>query len=144
MTMHMARVLLCLCLSFLAQSLNAQSVLIKNARVVDGSGRKPFAANVRITADTITAIAPRLKPAAGETVIDAKGLVVSPGFIDMHSHADDGIFTKSHNAVIRQGITTVLAGQDGDEIYPLSEFFTKLEKDPPAMPTPSAAMSNST
>lgn len=138
MTMHMARVLLCLCL-FVSQLLSAQSILIKNARVVDGSGSKPFPADVRVTADTIAAVAPRLKPIAGETVIDAKGLVVSPGFIDMHSHADDGIFTKSHNAVIRQGITTVLVGQDGDEVYPLADFFAKLEKMPPAMNVASMA-----
>lgn len=137
--MHPARLSLCLCLVFLSQLLTAQSILIKNARVVDGSGRKPFAADIRVTADTITAVAPRLKLAPGETVVDAKGLVVSPGFIDMHSHADDGIFTKSHNAVIRQGITTVLVGQDGDEIYPLADFFTKLEKNPPAMNVASMA-----
>lgn len=137
--MHTVRLLLGLCLLFLAQSLSAQSVLIKNARIVDGTGKKPFAADVRVTGDTITAIAPRVKPTAGETVIDAKGLVVSPGFIDMHSHADDGIFTKSHNAVIRQGITTVLVGQDGGELYPLADFFTKLEKSPPAMNVASMA-----
>src|SRR5690242_10573378 len=111
MTMHMVRLSLCLCLFFFAQVLGAQSILIKNARVVDGSGKKPFPADVRVTGDTISDIAPRLRPAGGESVIDAKGLVVSPGFIDMHSHGDDGIFTKSHNAVIRQGITTVLVGQ---------------------------------
>lgn len=139
MTMHTVRLSLCLSLLFVAQSLSAQSVLIKNARIVDGTGEKPFAADVRVTDDTITAIAPHLKPTAGETVIDAKGLAVAPGFIDMHSHADDGIFTKSHNAVIRQGITTVLVGQDGDEIYPLSDFFSKLEKNPPAMNVASMA-----
>jgi N-acyl-D-amino-acid deacylase len=137
--MHLARISLCLVLFFLAQWLNAQSVLIKNARVIDGSGSKPFSADVRVTGDTITAVAPRLKLTPGETIIDAKGLVVSPGFIDMHSHADDGIFTKSHNAVIRQGITTVLVGQDGDEIFPLADFFAKLEKTPPAMNVASMA-----
>lgn len=137
--MPLARLSLCVCLLFVSQLLTAQSILIQNARVVDGSGKKPFAADVRVTADTITAVAPRLKPVAGEVVIDAKGLVVSPGFIDMHSHADDGIFTKSHNAIIRQGITTVLVGQDGDEIYPLADFFAKLEQTPPAMNVASMA-----
>ena len=137
--MNLARVLLCLVLFFLSQSVAAQSILIKNARVVDGSGRKPFRADVRVSNDTISAVAPRLKPADGETVIDAKGLVVSPGFIDMHSHADGGIFEKSHGAVISQGITTVLVGQDGEEAYPLADFFTKLERFPPAMNVASMA-----
>jgi N-acyl-D-amino-acid deacylase len=62
---------------------------------------------------------------------DARGLALAPGFIDMHSHADGGIF-KDPNAtvVIRQGVTTVLAGQDGDSEYPLADFFAKLEKSP--------------
>jgi N-acyl-D-amino-acid deacylase len=66
-------------------------------------------------------------------------MALAPGFIDMHSHADNGIFEKSHNAVIRQGITTVLVGQDGESEFPLREFFTKLEKQVPAMNVASMA-----
>lgn len=135
----MARVSLCLLFFFFIQLLNAQSILIKNARVVDGSGKKAFKADVRVTNDSISDIAPALKPANGETVINARGFVVAPGFIDMHSHADRGIFEKSHNAVIRQGITTVLVGQDGGEIYPLADFFAKLEQNPPSMNVASMA-----
>jgi N-acyl-D-amino-acid deacylase len=137
--MNLARTALCLVLFSLSQLASAQSILIRNARVIDGSGSKAFSADVRINGDTIADIAPKLKPVAGETIVDAKRLVLSPGFIDMHSHADGGIFTKSHNAVIRQGITTVLVGQDGGEIYPLSEFFARLEKTPPTMNVASMA-----
>lgn len=137
--MNLARVPLCLVLFFLPQVLNAQSILIRNARVVDGSGGKPFKADIRVSDDTIVDLAPTLKPAAKETVIDAKGLVVAPGFIDMHSHASGGIFEKPPDAVIRQGITTVLVGQDGDEDYPLADFFAKLQKTPVAMNVASMA-----
>jgi N-acyl-D-amino-acid deacylase len=137
--MNLARTALCLVLFSLSQLASAQSILIRNARVIDGSGSKAFSADVRINGDTIADIAPKLKPVAGETIVDAKRLVLSPGFIDMHSHADGDIFTKSHNAVIRQGITTVLVGQDGGEIYPLSEFFARLEKTPPTMNVASMA-----
>jgi N-acyl-D-amino-acid deacylase len=122
-----------------ASLLSAQSILITNVQVYDGTGRKPYKADVRITGDTISDIAPKLKPAKGEIILEGKGHALSPGFIDMHSHADDGIFEKSHDAVIRQGITTVLVGQDGGSVYPLKDFFAKLDHNPPAMNVASMA-----
>src|ERR1700744_5874319 len=82
-------------------------ILIQHAEVYDGSGKPPFPADVRVEADRILAVAPNLKPRAGETVIDGKGLAVAPGFIDMHSHAAGGIFKDpTADVVIRQGGTT--------------------------------------
>jgi N-acyl-D-amino-acid deacylase len=109
------------------------STLIADATVVDGTGRPRFTADVRIVDDTIAAIG-ELEPAPGEPVVDARGLVLAPGFIDSHSHADSGILEhRDAVAAVSQGITTVVGGQDGESKLPLSDFFARLEAQPPAV-----------
>src|SRR6476659_10111498 len=65
--------------------------LITNASVIDGSGSSARRAAVRVEGDRIAAVGD-LTPRAGEPVVDARGLVLAPGFIDTHSHADDDLF----------------------------------------------------
>jgi len=109
-------------------------VLIRHVTVHDGTGAPPFAADVRIQGDRIAAIAPRLEPLPGETVRDEHGLVLAPGFIDMHSHANGGLLEDLDAATVsRQGVTTVVVGQDGDSDYPLRDWFGKLTATPPAI-----------
>ena len=109
------------------------STIIENATVVDGTGRPGFTADVRVEGDRITAVG-KLKRRADEKVIDAGGLVLAPGFIDTHSHADEAIFEHPDAlAAVSQGITTTIVGQDGGSEYPLAEFFTALEDSPPAV-----------
>jgi N-acyl-D-amino-acid deacylase len=104
--------------------------LITNAIVIDGSGAPGFSANVRIN-DGLIADIGDLSHCAGETVVDAAGQTLAPGFIDTHSHADSAIFEHPDAlAAISQGITTVVIGQDGDSPYPLADFFSKLEENP--------------
>jgi len=112
----------------------ATNVLIKNVLVYDGTGKKPFKADVRIQADRIVAIGKNLSPAAGEPVRDERGWALAPGFIDMHSHHDQGIFDDLNAEVVtRQGVTTVFVGQDGESNFPLNDFFAHLEKTPAAI-----------
>jgi N-acyl-D-amino-acid deacylase len=112
----------------------ASDVLIKNVLVYDGTGKKPFKADVRIKADRISTVAKNLSAEPGETVRDEHGLALAPGFIDMHSHHDSGIFDDLNaEAVTRQGVTTVFVGQDGDSNFPLADFFSKLQKTPAAI-----------
>ena len=109
-------------------------LLIRDARIYDGSGKPPFQGDIRIQGDRIVAVAPHLQPIPHEEGIDAKGLAVAPGFIDMHSHAAGGIFKDpTADVVILQGVTTILAGQDGESEFPLADFFAKLEKNPVAI-----------
>jgi N-acyl-D-amino-acid deacylase len=104
--------------------------LIADAQIIDGSGAPGFSASVRVNAGLITDIGD-LRPCDGERVVDGTGQVLAPGFIDTHSHADSGIFEHLDAlAAISQGITTVVVGQDGDSIYPLADFFSKLEQTP--------------
>lgn len=128
--------LLCACVALVlaAASCFASDVLIKNVLVYDGSGKKPSKSDVRIKGDRIAAVGKHLTPQSGETVRDEHGLALAPGFIDMHSHHDGGIFKDlDAGSVTRQGVTTVVVGQDGDSNFPLAEFFSHLEKTPAAI-----------
>jgi len=120
--------LVCLSLAGLAFPAYAQnSTLISGGTVIDGSGAKRRLADVRIVGDTITAIG-KLKAKSGEKVIDATGLIVAPGFIDAHSHADGGLLDDPDaETQVRQGITTSVVGQDGGSHFPLKDWFAALE-----------------
>jgi N-acyl-D-amino-acid deacylase len=112
----------------------AADLVIKNVRIYDGSGRKPFKADVRIKGDRIVTIAKKIPVKPGETVRDEQGLALAPGFIDMHSHHDQGIFDDlDAEAVTRQGVTTVFVGQDGASNFPIADFFSRLERTPAAI-----------
>ncbi len=107
---------------------NAQrSTLISGGTVIDGTGAKRRKADVRIVGDTITAVG-NLRAKKDEKVIDATGLIVAPGFIDAHSHADGGLLTDPDaETQIRQGITTSVVGQDGSSHFPLASWFAEVE-----------------
>jgi len=102
-------------------------LLIRDARVVDGSGAPWFRADVGVRGDTIAAVAPRLAGTA-RRVIEAGGQVAAPGFIDLHSHARGGIFERpAAENYVRQGVTTLVEGPDGSSPLPLGAFLDKLE-----------------
>src|SRR2546423_9360461 len=101
------------------------TIVILGATLIDGSGRAPIKDSaVIIRGDSIVAVGRRneLKVPADARVIDARGMVVAPGFIDAHNHSDRG-FTSDPSAAsqVSQGITTVVIGQDGGSAFPLAE-----------------------
>src|SRR6476620_2274887 len=107
--------------------------LITNANVIDGSGSPARRASVRVEGDRIAAVG-ELTARSGETVIDARGLTLAPGFIDTHSHADDDLAGHPDAlAVVSQGITTIIGGQDGGSPIPLARYLAALEKSPGAV-----------
>ena len=121
------------CTSHPAPSPSRVSFLVTNANVIDGSGAPARRAAVRVEGDRIAAIGD-LTPRANERVIDARGLTLAPGFIDTHSHADDDLFDHPDAlAVVSQGITTIIGGQDGGSPIPLASFLARLEKSPAAI-----------
>jgi len=94
-------------------------IVIKDGHVIDGSGKKEFLADVGIKDGKIIKIG-NLDSVDAETLIDAKGLKVVPGFIDIHSHTDsDLILNPKAESKIRQGVTTEVTGQDGSSWGPL-------------------------
>ena len=96
-------------------------ILIVNGLVIDGSGAPRRAGDVAIQGDRIVALGPAVSVQA-ETVIDAAGCVVTPGFVDMHSHADFTLpILPTADSLVHQGITTVVVGQCGMTPAPLLE-----------------------
>lgn len=95
-------------------------ILIKNGEVVDGTGAKKVRADVGVEKGRIAAVG-NLEAAQAANVIDARGKVVAPGFVDVHSHADMTLpaFPTAENLVF-QGITTVVAGQCGLSLAPIA------------------------
>ncbi len=88
-------------------------VLISGGTVFDGTGQTPVTTDVALLDGRIAAVGPALGDDA-RVVIDARGLAVAPGFVDIHSHADSSLFEDPRaESVIRQGITTVVVGKDG-------------------------------
>ncbi|MES1147383.1 MAG: amidohydrolase family protein [bacterium] len=120
-------------LASLAATAYVATVLLKGGTVIDGLGHIGKKQDVRIQGDRIVAVG-RLRSKHGETVIDAKGLIVCPGFIDAHSHADGGI-DKEPTAIsqVTQGVTTAVVGQDGIWSKPVSERLVDLEGYKPAI-----------
>lgn len=124
----MLREIVCLVLITIAGlNASAQSIVFKDATVIDGTGKKPFTADVRIVADRIARIG-RIKPKEGEQTIDATGLILAPGFIDIHNHSEYGL-TREGTAAnqVSQGITSVFVGPDGGSPWPLMDYFAKLQ-----------------
>ena len=94
------------------------TMLIKNGRVIDGTGAASINADVLVKDGKIAAIGTITEPA--DQVIDAAGLAVAPGFIDTHSHSDlDVLLRPQVLPKVMQGITTELLGQDGVSMAPL-------------------------
>jgi N-acyl-D-amino-acid deacylase len=98
-----------------AQAPQQFDLLIRNGRVLDGTGNPWYRADIGITGDRIGAMG-RLTNATAKTVIDAADRYVTPGFIDVHSHAGGGLATdelKHGQPLLAQGLTTVFVNPDG-------------------------------
>ncbi len=103
-------------------------ILIQNGTIIDGTGKQGFQGDVGISGRRIVAIG-KLGGAPAKQKIDATGLVVCPGFIDLHSHADRGIlkFRAAEN-YIRQGVTTLVCGNCGSSPVDIGKFFLDLRE----------------
>ena len=137
---------LCLVLSFCAPSpsqlasLNSpvtKLIAITGATLIDGSGRAPVKDSfviIRGNSIQTVGVIGRIKIPPVAQIIDARGLVLAPGFIDAHSHSDRGLDSDpAATTQVSQGITTVAVGQDGGSELPVGEFLDKLDRSPAAL-----------
>ena len=110
-----------------------RTVLIINAQLADGTGAPLREGALRIRNNRIASIG-KLSPAPGEQVLDAHGLVLAPGFIDIHNHSIEGLDSDPlAETQIAQGITTAVQGPDGDSPWPIKEWTEQRRKHPAAL-----------
>ena len=125
--------LLLLAVAAAVPSSQSRSFVITGAQLADGSGGALRAGAVRVEGDTITAVG-TVTPRPGEAIVDGAGLVLAPGFIDIHNHSTDGLLKEPASTTqVSQGITTLAVGQDGSSPWPLPGYFEQLRANPPAV-----------
>ncbi|MCX7887562.1 MAG: D-aminoacylase [Verrucomicrobiae bacterium] len=100
-------------------------LIIRNGTVVDGTGAPAVRADVAVKAGRIAAVGKLNDKAA--TVINASGLVVAPGFIDVHTHADNAERQPLAENFVRMGVTTLVTGNCGGSVRDVAEYFRRLE-----------------
>lgn len=109
------------------------AIVIINARIADGTGKALRQGSVRISGDRITKIG-NFQPAKADQIIDAKGLVLAPGFIDIHNHSTEGIESDPlAETQIAQGVTTIVVGADGDSPWPIAPWLKAREANPASL-----------
>ena len=121
------RVLLAtLCFAFSVNA--APDLVLRNGLVYDGTGRAPFKGDVAIQNGRIIAIGNVARAGGPRKIIDVNGLAIAPGFIDVHTHAENIVYHPKAENFLRMGVTTLVLGNCGSSKLNLGEFYAKLEK----------------
>ena len=132
--MSLRRVVVITTFALVVPQLSAQTppraLTIVGAEVADGSGGALRRANVRIVGSRIASVG-SAAPQRGDAVVDAAGLVLAPGFIDIHNHSAEGLAADpSAVSQIAQGITTVVLGPDGGSPWPIADYLAERRRSP--------------
>jgi dihydroorotase/N-acyl-D-amino-acid deacylase len=128
-----ARPLVLAALLCVATTLDAQqqewSVLIRGGTIVDGTGAPRYAGDVALIGDRIAVVSRTpLDPARATRVIDATGLIVAPGFIDVHAHLEPLLEMPDAKSHVTQGVTLALGGPDGSGPFPLGAYLDSADR----------------
>ena len=107
-------------------------LLITNARIVDGSGNPWFRADVAIKDGRIARIG-RLGSDTANRTIDARGQILAPGFIDVHTHVESVYNSPAAENFVRMGVTTLVTGNCGGSTTEVAEFLGRINKEPLAI-----------
>jgi N-acyl-D-amino-acid deacylase len=98
----------------------SKSILIKNGKIIDGTGNPWVNADILLEDRKIKKISRNIAKSSEDEIIDATGLIVSPGFIDIHTHSDYTIFFSRGENVLSQGVTTHVVGNCGFSMTPIN------------------------
>ena len=112
---------------FSCDSSDNYDIIISNGEVYDGSGSKSMITDIGIIGSEIVKIGD-LRGLSAKRIINAKGLVVSPGFIDVHTHLDPILKLSNCESHLKQGVTTSLGGPDGSSPWPFGKFLDTLDQ----------------
>ena len=107
-------------------------LLITNARIVDGSGNPWFRADVAIKDGRIARIG-RTEPQTASRTIDARGQILAPGFIDVHTHVESIYNMPAAENFVRMGVTTLVTGNCGSSATEVAEFLDRINQTPLAI-----------
>lgn len=100
-------------------------LIIRNGRVIDGTGNPAYFADIAVRNGRVTRIG--RVPVSSARTLDARGLVVAPGFIDVHTHAENVASLPRAENFVRMGVTSIVTGNCGGSALDVAEFFRKLE-----------------
>jgi N-acyl-D-amino-acid deacylase len=100
-------------------------LVIRHGRLVDGSGNPAYFADVAVKNGRIAVIGRTTGDA--QTELDAKGMIVAPGFIDVHTHADEVAEQPLAENFLRMGVTTIVVGNCGGSALSIGKFFEEVE-----------------
>ena len=104
-------------------------LVLSNATIIDGTGSARYTGAVAITGNTIVRVSREQIPAVqAKRVIDVKGHVVAPGFIDMHAHIEPLLRLPDAQSAARQGVTLALGGPDGGGPWPFGSYLDSANK----------------
>ncbi len=104
-------------------------LLIVNGTIYEGSDHAGYSGDIAVDGDRITLIAPELEDEhSAELIIDATGMAVTPGFIDLHAHLDPILKMPDAESHVRQGVTLALGGPDGFSPWPIKDQMDSLQK----------------
>lgn len=113
-----------------AEAAPEADILLKGGTIIDGTGGKPYEGSVAIHEGHITAIGTDADAATAKQTIDCKGLIICPGFIDLHNHSDSTILTfngRRAACYLTQGCTTLVTGNCGGGPTEIAKFYDDLD-----------------
>ena len=111
---------------FSFSAFGALDLVVRDGLVYDGTGQDPRQLDVGINKGQIVSIAPNLP--RGIVTLDANGMVVAPGFIDVHTHAENIVHHPKAENFLRMGVTTLVLGNCGSSKLELGKFFDQLQQ----------------